>query len=157
MIPNGLIYEKRITITGVYVMSTILNGDGILPLSPETIRYLKFLYRFQEWTRQNFNENIEAQIVMFFFYVAQQPEPVDMQTVANATGVTKGAATRTTAKLTDEGYKDVEGFGIIKVTTDYMDKRRKLLSLTKKGYELIQSMQSSLAIPLMHLIKEAKI
>lgn len=90
--------------------------------------------------QKHFHDSVEAQTVMFFLHIAAQSEPVDMTSVGNALGLSKAAGSRNYYRLSIGIRGGAEGLGLLQYQSDPMDIRRKLLTITPKGIEVVKDL-----------------
>jgi len=98
------------------------------------------LYRWEGLLQKHFHDNIEAQSVMFFLHVASQTEPVDLTSIGQEIGLSKAATTRNFYKLSVGIRGGTEGLYLVKYQNDPMDIRRKLITITPKGVEVVKDL-----------------
>jgi DNA-binding MarR family transcriptional regulator len=75
---------------------------------------------------------------MFFLHVASQVEPVDLTSIGNTLGLSKAATTRNFYRLSVGIRGGTEGLDLVQYQNDPKDIRRKLLTITPKGVEVIK-------------------
>lgn len=120
-------------------MNTKLSGSGTESLSVTERRTAGLLFGWQGLIQKHFHENVEAQTIMFFLYVSSKEEPVDLTTIGSSLGLSKAATSRNFYRLAD-GKTGEGGLDLIRSIVDYSDRRRMLVALTSKGYEVAREL-----------------
>jgi DNA-binding MarR family transcriptional regulator len=98
------------------------------------------LYRWEGLLQKHFHDNIEAQSVMFFLHVASHTEPLDLTSIGQEIGLSKAATTRNFYKLSVGIRGGTEGLDLVQYQNDPMDIRRKLITITPKGIEVVKDL-----------------
>jgi len=76
---------------------------------------------------------IQAQTIAVFLTVAKSPMPVKMQDISKELGLAQSSVSRNVAYLGDWTRHREKGKGLLEAYEDPMERRRKLVKLTKKG------------------------
>ena len=81
---------------------------------------------------------------MFFFTVAQKPG-ITQRELYEALGSNDSVASRTLAILSDLGSRNTPGLDLIEMRTNPLDRRERIVRLTRKGERLMQDIMDDLA------------
>ena len=92
---------------------------------------------FKQFTQES---DIQVQTVQTFLIVANSKNP-SMEDIARIIGLSSSAASRNIKKLT-EGPKGQGGYGLITMDLDPCDGRKRVISLSVKGYELVRFIEN---------------
>lgn len=97
------------------------------------------LQAFKEFTQE---PDVQIQTVQTFLVIAAQGNP-GLNELARQIGLTQPSASRNLRKLC-EGPRAQEGYSLITITLDPLDHRRKLISLSARGHELVRRIEESM-------------
>jgi DNA-binding MarR family transcriptional regulator len=108
------------------------------------------LQAFKQFTDE---PDVQIQALQTFLVVATVSNP-SMNELAQRIGLTQSSASRNVKKLC-ELPRGQGGYGLITMTPDPMDHRRRVIKLSTRGHELIRHIETALMPPIRsHLIRE---
>ncbi len=87
---------------------------------------------------------IQAQTIAVFLVVAKSPLPIKMQDIGKELGLAQSSVSRNVAYLGDWSRHKEKGHGLIEAYEDPMERRRKLVKLTKKGERFATSLYETI-------------
>jgi len=87
---------------------------------------------------------MQTQAVAVFLCVAKSPMPIRMSAVAEEIGLAQSSISRNVALLSEWTRHQVKGQGLLEAYEDPMERRRKLVRLTKKGEKFAKSISELL-------------
>ena len=90
------------------------------------------------------DQEIQAQTIAVFLVVAKSPLPIKMQDIGKELGLAQSSVSRNVAYLGDWSRHKVKGHGLIEAYEDPMERRRKLVKLTKKGERFATSLYETI-------------
>lgn len=108
------------------------NGSNIAQLSVKQRRIAQTMNEWQMLIQKLFSTTVEVQKVRYFLVVASSEEPIEMNQIGKALGLSPAATSRNYYSLAD-GAKGEPGLDYLKVLVDYNDRRRRPVTLTEKG------------------------
>ncbi|SET61149.1 hypothetical protein SAMN05216412_11030 [Nitrosospira multiformis] len=95
------------------------------------------LSAFKEFTGDS---DVQVQTVQTFLIVATSRNP-SMEDITRIIGLSQAATSRNIKKLA-EGPKAQEGYGLITLNLDPYDGRKRVTSLSARGYELVRFIEN---------------
>ena len=90
------------------------------------------------------DQEIQAQTIAVFLVVAKSPLPIKMQDIGKELGLAQSSVSRNVAYLGDWSRHKEKGHGLIEAYEDPMERRRKLVKLTKKGERFATSLYETI-------------
>jgi DNA-binding MarR family transcriptional regulator len=101
------------------------------------------LKTFKEFTGDN---DVQIQCVQVFLETAMGNSP-SMDSLARTIGLEQSTASRNLKKLA-VGPREHPGYGLIAISLDLHDMRRRILTLTARGHELVRAIEAA-TLPMM--------
>ncbi len=95
------------------------------------------LSSFKEFTG---DQDVQVQVIHTFLVVATSTNPTPEQ-ITRTIGLSQGATSRNILKLST-GPRAQRGYGLITVELDPYDGRKRLISLSARGHELVRFIES---------------
>jgi DNA-binding MarR family transcriptional regulator len=107
----------------------------------------------QAFTNFTGKHDVQIQTVQTFLVVADQGNP-GLDELARQIGLTQPSASRNLRKLC-QAPRGQEGYGLITMTLDPVDNRRRVIELTARGHELVRHIEEAMLPPVRaHVIRE---
>lgn len=118
-------------------------------MSISTNILLDALSTFKSFVQDN---DVQVQTIQVFLKVANSSSSPSMEDLMKATGIGLSAVSRNLKKLAI-GPLGQPGYGLITIELDPYDNRRRVLSLSRRGKELITLIEDSIRPHLQYLAK----
>ena len=91
------------------------------------------------------DSGMHAQAMIIFLHIAKSnPEPVAMSDLSERIGITQASVSRNVALLSSLTRYKTKGPNLLEAYEDVMERRRKLVKLTRRGLSYYKDLESKL-------------
>lgn len=118
-------------------------------MSTSTIILLDALRTFKDFVQDN---DVQVQTIQVFLKIASSSGSPSMEELIKTTGIGMSAVSRNVKKLS-VGTHASPGYRLLTVELDPYDNRRRVLSLSHKGKELVQKLENSMVPHLNYMVR----